>query len=316
MLKSARHQQRTMDDFRTIQKLEAKHQRFCGLLVDVGIPRTTVDVICQVLEAGNGSADDILVDAIRDASNDDNTLLARLKPIVINDRTPEHYQSALNMTLGVRKQLKSQKKTSKFWKKLAQEDGLYANTITPSPSDISSIREDLTPERQGALNALMARRRAARYAEGDVFGGMRRESSLDVLASSLASRRQLSVQHDLRLSASLSSSTASSSTSTAHLSILFGHSHLPRDSTAETPIMASRLPSALSTSLRHSARSSSQSIVLGSVDLNVSHPSSVGVQEPDLTEGEEHGNQETAPGSTVTVSQDLVQNVGRTSLSQ
>ncbi|KIK91358.1 hypothetical protein PAXRUDRAFT_635130 [Paxillus rubicundulus Ve08.2h10] len=317
MLKSARHQQRAMDDFRTIQKLEARYQRFCGLLVDIGIHRNTVDIICQVLETGNGSADDILVDAIRDASNDDNTLLARLKPITINGRTPEHYQSALNMTLGVRKQLKSQKKKSKFWKKLAQEDCHYANTITPSPSDISSIREDLTPERQGALNALMARRRAARYAEGDVFGGMRRESSLDILASSLASRSQLSVQRDSRLSASLSSSTAASSTSTAHLSKFSGISHLPRDSTAETPIMASRLPSALSTSLRHSTRSSSQSIVLGSVDLNVSRSPSVGVQEPDLIEEEEeNANQETGTGATVTVSQELIQNVGRASLSQ
>ncbi|KAF9219623.1 hypothetical protein BS17DRAFT_386905 [Gyrodon lividus] len=320
MLKSARHQQRTMDDFRTIQKLEARHQRFYGLLVDIGIPRTTIDVICRVLESGNGSADDILVDAIRDASNDDSTLLARLKPIIVNGRTPEHYLSALNMTLSIRKQLKSQKKKSKFWKKLAQEEGGHANIITPSPSDISSIREDLTPERQGALNALIARRRAERYSEyteGDVFGGMRRESSLDVLASSLASRPRLSVQNDSRFSASSSSSTGTSSTSTAQLSNISRLSPLHRDFTAEISVMAPRLPSALSTSLRRSSRSSSQSIVLGSVDLNVSRTSSVGTQEPDLTEeGEENRNQETGTGSTVTLSQDLVQNVGRTSFGQ
>ena len=90
MLRSARHQQRTMDDFRTIQKLEARHKRFCTLLVDIGIPPSTVDLIYQVIQSGNGSPDNILVGAIKDASNDDTTLLARLQPIITVERTPEH----------------------------------------------------------------------------------------------------------------------------------------------------------------------------------------------------------------------------------
>ncbi|KAF8549987.1 hypothetical protein OG21DRAFT_1375158, partial [Imleria badia] len=157
MLRSARHQQRAMDDFRAIQKLEVRHQRFCSLLVDIGIPHPTVDAICQLIQSGNGSPDDILVDAIKHASSDDTTLLARLRPIITDQRTPEHYQSALNLTLSIRKELKSQKKRSKFWKKLAQEDERHTSTITPSPSDISSIRQDLTPERQSALDALITR---------------------------------------------------------------------------------------------------------------------------------------------------------------
>ena len=90
MLRSARRQQRTMDDFRTIQKFEARHQRFCTLLVDIGISPSTVDLICQVIQSGNGSPENILVDDIKDASNDDTTLLARLQPIITVERTPEH----------------------------------------------------------------------------------------------------------------------------------------------------------------------------------------------------------------------------------
>lgn len=306
MLCSARHQQQTMDDFRTIQKLEARHQRFCTLLVDIGIPRSTVDVICQVIQSGNGSPDDILVDAIKDASNDNHTLLSRLKPIVTDERTPEHYQSALNLTLNIRKELKSQKKRSKFWKKLAQEDDRHGNIITPSPSDISSIRQDLSPERQGALDALIARRRAARYSEntdGDVFGGQRKESTLDTLASSLASRPRHSIPDNLRLSSSFSSSA--SSASTTYLSYLSGLSRIARDATTETPIVPSRLPSPLSTSLRRSSRSSSQSIVLGSINLNVSRSSSIDPILPEETE--QHTNPDTGPASTVTLSQDLPQ---------
>ncbi|KIJ67975.1 hypothetical protein HYDPIDRAFT_83692 [Hydnomerulius pinastri MD-312] len=318
MLKSARYQQQTIEDFHKIQKIEARYHRFCNLFVDIGIPQTAVDMISRVLESGNGNADDLLVDAIRDASNDENTLLARLKPIVTNDRTPEHYQSALDMALNVRKEVKSHKKLSKFWKKLAQEDARHANTITPSPSAISSIREDLTPERQSALNALIARRRTARYSEsrdGDVFGGQHRESSLDILASSLASSPRVHLQDPSRLSASISSSTAASSTSTAHLSYLAGLSPLPRlgEHLTDTPSLSARPSSRLSTSLRHSSRSSSQSLVLGSVDLNVSRASSVGATEPHPTE-EEEGNHDADPVSTVTLSQDLVQNLDRASL--
>ncbi|KAG8213591.1 hypothetical protein J3R82DRAFT_10260 [Butyriboletus roseoflavus] len=312
MLRSARHQQRAMDDFRTIQKLEARHQRFCTVLVDIGIPRSTVDLICQVIQSGNGSPDDILVDAIKDASNDDTALLARLKPIITDERTPEHYQSALNLTLSVRKELKSQKKRSKFWKRLAQEDDRHASTITPSPSDISSVRQDLSPERQAALDALIARRRTVRHPESnecDVFGGQRRESALDTLASSLASRPRRSIQEDLRLSSSLSSSSASSASAT-YFSYLSGLSRIPRESTTETPTIHSRLPYTLSTSLRRSSRSSSQSIVLGSINLNVSR-SSIDPTLPEETE--QHTDPETGPVSTVTLSQDLLQNIRRAS---
>ncbi|KAF8420956.1 hypothetical protein L210DRAFT_960294 [Boletus edulis BED1] len=313
MLRSARHQQQAMDDFRTIQKLEARHQRFCTLLVDIGVHRSTVDEICEVLQSGNGSPDNILVDAIKHATNDDNTLLARLKPIVTAERTPEHYQSALNLTLSIRKELKSQKKRSKFWKKLAQEDDRHASIITPSPSDISSIRQDLSPERQSALESLVARRRAARHsenAENDVFGGRRRESVLDTLASSLASRPRRSIQDDLRLSSSFSSSSASSA-STTYFSYISGLSRIPRGATIETPTMPSHIPPTLSTSLRRSSRGSSQSIVLGNISLNVSRSSSINHTLPE--EAEQHTNPDTGPVPTVTHSQDLLQNVRRAS---
>ena len=303
MIRSARQQQRAMDDFRTIQKLEARHQRFCTMLVNIGIPRLTVDAMCQAIQSEDDSPEDILVYAIKQASNENNTLLARLQPIVSEERTPEHYQSALNLTLSIRKELKSQKKRSKFWKKVAQEDDRHANTVTPSPSDISSIRQDLSPERQSALDALIARRRVARYSEhteSDVFGGQQRRSTLDTLASSLASRPRRSIQDDLRLSSSFSSSA--SSASTTYFSYLSGFLPIPRDA-AETPTIPLRPPSTLSASLRRSSRGSSQSIVLGNVSLNVSRSSSFDPTLPEETE--QRTNPDTA--STVTRSQDLLQ---------
>ncbi|KAH7888516.1 hypothetical protein F5I97DRAFT_709737 [Phlebopus sp. FC_14] len=313
MLNSARHQQQSIHDFHMIQKLEARNQRMQGLLVDIGIPRNTVDEICRVLDFGTGSADDIILNAIRDASDDTTSPLAKLKPIIAGDRTPDHYQAALDLILSMRKEVRSQKKVAKFWKKLAQEDGRHATTITPSPSDISSIRENLTPERQRALNALIARRRAARCSndeDRDVFGGQQdATSSFDDQVNAMPRL----IGQEVSTSGSLSSSSTSSSTSTAHLAYLSDLPDSTSDRATETSSVNSGPSSRASTSLRRSARGSMQSAVLGSLDLNVSRSSSVGPLDPDPTEGEENHPGRDA-SSTVTHSRDLVQNLGRVPL--
>ncbi|KAF9231937.1 hypothetical protein BU15DRAFT_81823 [Melanogaster broomeanus] len=285
MLKNARQQLRTTDDFRAIQKLEARLQRFHDLFVDIGIPRITVDAICRILESDNAGADDILVDAIWDASNDTSTLLARLRPVIVNDRRP-----------------RSQRRKSKFWKKLVPEDGRHANVIMQISSDICASREPLTHERQGTLNAPVIHRRAASYfqdTEDGMFPRQRRKLSMDVLPSSLASHPGFSVQHDARPLESPSSSVAASSTSTPQLSYISGLSPRPTDLTAEVPTMSSFLPP---------ARSSSQSTVLGTMDLNIPRSPSVGARDPYFSEEDkENYNQDTGATSTVTVSQGFVQ---------
>lgn len=72
---------------------------------------------------------------------------------------PDQYNAALNMTLTVRRELKSSKKISKFWKRVAQDGGQNLDTITPSPSNISSIYEPLSVERKKGVDELMAKRR-------------------------------------------------------------------------------------------------------------------------------------------------------------
>ena len=72
---------------------------------------------------------------------------------------PDQYNAALNMTLTVRRELKRTKKISKFWKRVAQNGSQNLDTITPSPSNISSVYEPLGAERKKAVDDLVAKRR-------------------------------------------------------------------------------------------------------------------------------------------------------------
>jgi len=73
-------------------------------------------------------------------------------------RTLDEYTSALRMTLSTRRQLRDQKKVSKFWKNVALSTGKCEDIITPSTSAISSIHSTLPPERKRAIDALMRER--------------------------------------------------------------------------------------------------------------------------------------------------------------
>ncbi|KAG1746160.1 hypothetical protein EDB19DRAFT_381577 [Suillus lakei] len=279
MTKLARFQHQLARGMDHIQKLESRFQRLAGLLVDIGIPYFTVQRISDALDSDLGTADHILVDAIGDAVHDPDALLSSLKPAVIGHPVPEQYQSALHMTLSVRRKIRAQKKVSKFWKRLAQEDDRYTDTVTPSSSDISSVREPLSAARQHAVNTLIARRREAnagstRY----LFGGPSMQGGL-VLPGSASD---------------VGSAASSASGSTVQLQ------HTP--------------PSRARFSISELRRRSTP-VVLGDIDLNVSLSSDGPPEaetEPGDSEQDESDDQNARP--TVTLSQDLIQNLNRVAL--
>lgn len=74
-------------------------------------------------------------------------------------RSLDEYSSSLRMTLITRKQLREQKKITKFWKsKALSVSNKHQDTVTPSTSQISSVYEGIPPERKPALEALMIQR--------------------------------------------------------------------------------------------------------------------------------------------------------------
>lgn len=71
------------------------------------------------------------------------------------------YLSSLRMTLDTRKDLRESKKVAKFWKRVAQQENPASEVVTPSSSNLSSIYEPLSAERQSAVDLLIAKRTRA-----------------------------------------------------------------------------------------------------------------------------------------------------------
>ncbi|KAG6889782.1 hypothetical protein C0992_004200 [Termitomyces sp. T32_za158] len=76
-------------------------------------------------------------------------------------RSRDQYMSALQLTLKSRSQLRQCKKVAKFWKKTALQDERNVSLVTPSASTISSIIENLPPDRQKAVDDLITCRKAS-----------------------------------------------------------------------------------------------------------------------------------------------------------
>ncbi|KAH7912003.1 hypothetical protein BJ138DRAFT_851886 [Hygrophoropsis aurantiaca] len=313
MFRTARHQRQANTDFQHIQRLELKYQQITGLLADIGIPQSIIEQIRSILTGGTGDPDDVLLEAIRSAIQDSSTPLAKLKHIV-GPRTPEHYQSALDMTLSVRREIKGHKKVSKFWKKLAQENGGHANMVTPSSSNISSIREPLSPERQSAVNALITKRRNSRGLESSsMFGMASTEPSLDPLASRIACQPRTPNHYTFTSTRSVSPSVfvvacdSPSTTSLQYLSVVTPHHHDVSKDGLLTPSRSSQFIE------NHSSPRLPR--VLGEVDMNVSRSSPFRVFETEFI-----GDQDTpedqvqSPDVAITLSRELIQNMGRASL--
>jgi hypothetical protein len=158
MAKNAYLKRQAMVDAARVQTLNVAFTRYKaidGLLARIGLHKAILAAALAAHESG-GNAEEVVMDAIKQARAKTN---GGLSTMTIGPRTSEQYAAVLNMTLKARKELKGHKKLAKFWKRTAQQDGKHRDTITPSPSDISSIHEPLSIERQKAVDELAARRR-------------------------------------------------------------------------------------------------------------------------------------------------------------
>ncbi|EGO25233.1 hypothetical protein SERLADRAFT_436993 [Serpula lacrymans var. lacrymans S7.9] len=311
MVRIARLQRQNLFDIQQITKLESRFNQLTGLLHAIGLSPSDIVTVCEALEFSNENAEDFLVNAIKAAVNQPGTPLATIKPIIVGPRTPEHYRSALTMTLSTRRELKSSRKTTKFWKKLAREDGRYADLVTPSSSDISSVHELLSPQREDALKALIARRQQARelnLSNGEL--GSSSSAASDTRLSAITIQLSTNARRSMPTHVSTSSSNSvSSSTSTAHLPYLASLPQIASQSIKEE--LASRTSTYVSRPLSFSRPTKPP--VLGEVDTNVtkfvSNNAWEVLDERVLTE-----NQEAAGAMVSTSSQDLNQNKHNTSL--
>jgi hypothetical protein len=140
-----------------VKRLEdnlAHYERFLGLMVNIGLHELVLDKALAALKRGF-SADEALVDAIKEAASKPGSAWATIMPAIVGARPPEQYIAAINLTIKLRKELKDSRKIASFWKKRAKENGLHADVITPSVSMLSDIHEPLSLERRNAVDHVL-----------------------------------------------------------------------------------------------------------------------------------------------------------------
>lgn len=171
-----------------------RYHRFIELLISAGAHKPVLSRVYDDVSAG-ADPEEALIAAIREAlEKPDSPWTALLEPI-IGPRTPEEYKAQVRATIDARKDAKRWRKKAKWWKGRAVESG-NKDVITPSPSDISSIVEELSEERRRALDELRERRQGGKnglpQAEWSQALQQPRENSfMPVRRSSLSSYSEL-----------------------------------------------------------------------------------------------------------------------------
>ncbi|KAH9927536.1 hypothetical protein B0H21DRAFT_700519, partial [Amylocystis lapponica] len=123
-------------------------------MVSAGGHKPVLDQAYRAVEDG-AEPEAALIEAIRESLTRPESVWAALLEPVMGPRTQEEYKAQVRCTLGARKDARAWKKRAIFWKSTAKEDGAHVDTVTPSPSDIPSIAEDISPGRKRAVEQLI-----------------------------------------------------------------------------------------------------------------------------------------------------------------
>ncbi|OBZ66381.1 hypothetical protein A0H81_13614 [Grifola frondosa] len=140
-----------------------RNRRFIELMISAG-GRTlpVLDHTWQLVSNG-AEPEEALVIAIKEAVSRPGSSWRVLLEPVTGQRSPEEYIAQVNSTLQARRETHDWRKRAKFWKGAALESGRHSMTVTPSPSNISSIIEELSSERQQAVDDLLERLRSGTH---------------------------------------------------------------------------------------------------------------------------------------------------------
>ena len=187
-------------------------------------------------------------------------------------RSLDEYSSALRMTLMTRRELRDQKKATKFWKRQAISEGKQF-IMTPSVSTLSSLHEVLPVERQAALDALVSRRDlTSKLAKIHANDSLSYPSMTTINVRSLSNDGSQSLTATLPPSLSRTSGTSrlgplASESMKTEINLIFGSQSKPRQ-----PSLSTRAPGLASKHTKKEYRTSisSQMIDIESFsDLNL-----------------------------------------------
>ncbi|KAI3619589.1 hypothetical protein WG66_002945 [Moniliophthora roreri] len=135
------------------ERVNRQREAFAEALVDFRI--------AELVETGMEieMLEEVIVEAIRKASEDELSVWASIISAVVGPLAPENYVSAINMSLEARKELRSVRKIARFWKRSAQQQGSPTDVVTPSASTLSQVKEPLSLDRQKAMEQLQSQKK-------------------------------------------------------------------------------------------------------------------------------------------------------------
>lgn len=129
-------------------------RHFCRLMVTLGAHKPVIDAAYQNVVHGE-DPEAALVDSIKRATAQPDSVWRELLQPVTGPRTQEAYLAQVRCTLDARRQTQDWRKRANFWKRAAMEDGRHLDTVTPSVSALSDIAGELPIARQERVREMM-----------------------------------------------------------------------------------------------------------------------------------------------------------------
>ncbi|KAI0768302.1 hypothetical protein BD413DRAFT_447340, partial [Trametes elegans] len=110
---------------------------------------------CAVL--GGAEPEAALVEAIKQAVAQPDSVWRRLLEPVTGVRTQDEYLAQVRCTLDARTQTRDWRKRAAFWRRAAKDDGRHADTVTPSVSALSDVGDVVPNERKTKVDEMLGK---------------------------------------------------------------------------------------------------------------------------------------------------------------
>ncbi|KAI0705659.1 hypothetical protein C8Q76DRAFT_751827 [Earliella scabrosa] len=131
-------------------------RHFCGLVISMDAHKPVLDAAYRSVVQGE-DAEAALVNAIKRAVAQPESVWRGLLEPVTGPRTQNQYLAQVRCTLDARRQIQDWRKRAKFWKSTARDGGRHVDTVTPSVSAISDVVDALPNERKERVREMMDR---------------------------------------------------------------------------------------------------------------------------------------------------------------
>ncbi|KAK7683608.1 hypothetical protein QCA50_013446 [Cerrena zonata] len=133
-------------------------RKFVSLMVSASAHKSILEIAFRRTLEGE-DPEEAVVHALREDTGNISGILRTLLEPMIATKSPHDYLAQVQCTLKARRETRDWRKKTRFWKNNARQDGRHLDTVTPSVSALSDVVDQLSPERQDAVNKALGKLR-------------------------------------------------------------------------------------------------------------------------------------------------------------